>query len=448
MGNYANLYREKLRTADEAVKVVKSGDMVSYSHFAMSPPALDEALAKRAGELKDVTVKGVCPLFVPKVALADPVNRPFSYISGFFSPYDRKLAEKGLCHYIPNNYGQTPYIARNKISRPSNVLMIMTTAMDENGYFNFGAACSEIRALCEVADFIIVEVNENAPWAMGGEQETIHISEVDYITEYSAPLPTIPADIPASEADKKIAALISEEIRDGCCLQFGIGGMPGAIGKLIADSDLRHLGIHSEMMADCYLDLFEKGIVTGARKQIDKGKMVYTFAMGSQRLFDFINRNPTCATYSVDLSNTPERIALNDNMIAVNNAVEIDLWSQVNSESSGIKHISGTGGQLDFVLGAQKSKGGKAFLCMSSTQGKGEARRSRIVPYLSRGSAVTVPRSCVSHVVTEFGIVNLMGRSTYERAEMLISIAHPDFRDELIKAASEQKIWTKSNRLR
>jgi acyl-CoA hydrolase len=202
------------------------------------------------------------------------------------------------------------------------------------------------------------------------------------------------------------------------------------------------------MMADCYLDLFEKGIVTGARKQIDKGKMVYTFAMGSQRLFDFINRNPTCATYSVDLSNTPERIALNDNMIAVNNAVEIDLWSQVNSESSGIKHISGTGGQLDFVLGAQKSKGGKAFLCMSSTQGKGEARRSRIVPYLSRGSAVTVPRSCVSHVVTEFGIVNLMGRSTYERAEMLISIAHPDFRDELIKAASEQKIWTKSNRLR
>ncbi len=445
MTNYAQDYKNKLRTPDDAVKIVKTGDLVCYSQFAMTPPALDEALARRAGDLSDVTVKGVCPLFEPQVATAGTDS--FTYFSCFFSPIDRRLAERGLCYYSPNNYGWTPVHAQRKYSKPANVMMVMTTPMDEHGFFNFGTSCSDIRVLCDMADLIIIEVNDQAPWALGGEQESIHISKVDYIVEHSAPLPTIPSEVPASEADKKIAAMLIEEIEDGACLQFGIGGMPGVIGKLIANSDLKNLGIHSEMMADCFIDLFEKGIVTGANKNIDKYKMTYTFAMGSQRLYDFIDKNPACAIYPVDKTNSPERIALNDKQIAINNGVEIDLWGQVSSESSGFKHISGTGGQLDFTLGAEKSKDGKAFICMSSTKGIGEKRVSRIVPWLSPGTAVTVPRSAVTNVATEYGIANIAGKPTYERAKMLIGIAHPDFRDELIAAAAKQKIWRRTNKI-
>ncbi len=444
MGTYMNEYQNKLRTPDEAVQIVKSGDYISYSHFAMTPPALDEALAKRAGELKDVKVKGVCPLMLPKVA-TDP--RSFTYYSGFFSPVDRKLREKGLAYFIPSNYGNTPLMARQGYSNRTDVLMIMTTPMDNNGYFNFGPACSEIRALADISDQIIVEVNENAPWCFGGEQETIHISEVDYIVEHSGPLPAIPGDIPASEIDKKIAALIAEEIEDGACLQLGIGAMPGMIGKILANSDLKDLGVQSEMMADCFIDMFEKGIITGRNKRIDRDKMTYTFALGSQRLYDFLNRNPACAILPVDMTNQPARIAMNDKVVAVNNAVEIDLYGQVNSESSGMKHISGTGGQLDFTCGATLSKGGKAFICMSSTKVVDGQTLSRIVPWLAPGSAVTVPKTWVSRVVTENGIANLMGKPDWVRAEMLIEIAHPDFQDDLVKTAKEQGIWTRTNKI-
>ncbi len=444
MSIYMSEYKNKLTTPEEAVKIVKSGDNISYSHFAMTPPALDEALANRAGELKDVKVKGVCPLIVPKVATAP---QSFMYYSGFFSPVDRKLREKGLCYFTPSNYGNTPLMARKGYSDPSDVLMIMTTSMDNYGYFNFGPACSEARALADVADKIIVQVNENVPWCLGGEQETIHISEVDYIVERSGPIPAIPGALPPNDVDQKIAALIAEEIEDGACLQLGIGAMPGMIGRILADSDLKDLGVQSEMMADCFIDMFEKGIITGKKKNIDRDKMTYTFALGSQRLYDFLDRNPACAILPVNLTNQPARIAMNDNAVAVNNAVEIDLYGQVNSESSGMKHISGTGGQLDFTCGAFLSRGGKAFICMSSTKEVDGQTQSRIVPWLTPGSAVTVPKTWVSRVVTEYGIANLMGQPDWIRAEMLIGIAHPDFKDELVKAAQEQGIWTRTNKI-
>jgi acyl-CoA hydrolase len=223
--------------------------------------------------------------------------------------------------------------------------------------------------------------------------------------------------------------------------------MPNTIGKLIGESNLKNLGIHSEMMSDCFLDLYEKGIVNGSKKNIDKYKMTYTFALGSQRLFDFMNNNPACATFPVDTTNSPERIALNDNQVSINNAVELDLYGQVSSETNGTRQISGTGGQLDFVLGAGKSQGGRAFICLSSTKMLDGQKVSRIVPSLGPCSIVTVPRSLTPRIITEYGIVNPIGKSTWRRAEMFIEIAHPDFRDGLIEAATEQGIWTRTNRI-
>ncbi len=447
MGVYSDLYASKLRTADEAVKAVQSKQWVWYSHFAMGPRALDEALARRAGELTGVNVKGVCLMYEPELVKVDPEQKSFLYHSGHMSGHERHLGDQELAYYIPGNYGQCPGNTRSGNMYPPQIAMIMTTPMNEHGYFNFGTSCSYAKTICDMADVVILEVNPNAPWCLGGEQECIHISEVDYIVEHESPMAVIPSEFTVTEAEKKIAALLIEELEDEACLQFGIGALPSMIGKMIADTDLKNLGIHSEMMADCFIDLAEAGIVNGKMKSIDQRKITYTFALGSQRLYDYIDNNPRCATYPVDITNDPDIIARNDKVISINNAVEIDLYSQINSESSGFRNISGTGGQLDFTIGAMKSKGGKPFICLSSTKKQGDKTVSRIVPYFRPGSIITVPRTYAPYIVTEYGIANMMGKSTYRRAELLIDIAHPDFRDDLIKAAKEQRIWTRTNKI-
>jgi len=381
MGVYSNLYTSKLRTADEAVKTVKSNQWVWYGHFAMGPRALDQALADRAGDLTGVNVKGVCLLYEPEIVKADPEQKSFLYHSGHMSGHERHMGDHDLAYYIPGNYGQCPGNTRAGNMYPPQVAMIMTAPMNEHGYFNFGPSCSYAKTICDMADVVILEVNPNVPWCLGGEQESIHISDVDYIVEHESPLAVFPSEFPVSEAEKIIASILIEQIEDGACLQFGIGAMPSMIGKMIADTDLKNLGIHSEMMADCFIDLAEKGIVNGKMKNIDQGKITYTFALGSQRLYDYINNNPRCATYPVDITNNPNIIAANDKVIAINNAVEIDLYSQINSESSGFRNISGTGGQLDFTIGAMRSKGGKPFICISSTKKRGDKTVSRIVPH-------------------------------------------------------------------
>ena len=320
--------------------------------------------------------------------------------------------------------------------------------MDKHGYFNHGTSNSMTPAFCDAAKIIIAEVNESVPKCLGGNGESIHISQIDYIVEGdNKPLIQLP-ELPITDVDNQVAELVMEEMEDGACIQLGIGAMPNAIGAMIAKSDLKDLGVHTEMLVDSYVDMYEAGRITGRRKQLDKGQMVYTFAMGSNKLYDFLDENPVCATFPVSYTNNPFVIGQNDKVIAINNAIEIDLYGQACAESSGVRHISGTGGQLDFIFGSYKSRGGKGLVCLSSTiTGKNGELISRIKPVLAPGGIVTDPRSINFYVVTEYGKAMLKGKSTWQRAEALINIAHPQFREELIKEAQTMKIWRKSNKL-
>ena len=443
---YIDEYTKKLVKPEEAVKVVRSGDWVEYGQFAVQAVVLDRALAARKGELRDVKIRATTRAFgIPEVVKADPTAEHFAYHNLHFSGIDRKLHDQGLCWFVPILYHEVPRYYRENCEL--DVAMLPVAPMDRHGFFNFSLSNSHARAICDKAKTVIVEVNPNLPVCLGGKEEAIHISEVDLITEADWKIPELPSAQP-SEVDRKIATLIMDELEDGSCIQLGIGGMPNAVGSMIARSDLKDLGIHTEMFCDSMVEMAEAGRLTGSRKATDRGKIVYTFCLGTRTSYEFLDRNPMCASYPVNYTNDPFVIAQNDRFVAINNCVEIDLFGQVCSESSGTRHISGTGGQVDFTYGAYRSKGGKAFLCLSSTFDKKGTTVSRIKPLLTEGAIVTDPRALVSYVVTEFGIVNLKGKSTWERAEALISIAHPDFRDELVRDAEKMGIWKRGNRAR
>jgi butyryl-CoA:acetate CoA-transferase len=440
---YQEEYRRKLVTADEAVREVKSGDWVEYGAFAGQVVELDKALARRRDELFDVKIRGTSRMGTPEVVAVDPENEHFTYNSTHLGAAERALADKHLCWHLPVLYHEQPRYYRDHV--PTNVVFLAVPPMDEWGYFNFGPQVSHAMALCESADTIILEVNPNMPKCYGGFQESVHISKVSKITEANWTLPELPPIVP-SETDKKIARLIMDRLEDGDCLQLGIGGMPNAVGAMIAQSDLKDLGIHTEMFVDSFVDMIEAGRVTGARKNIDKYKVVCTFALGGRATYDFINNNPQVAFYPVDYTNDPFVVSRNDRVVAVNNCVEVDILGQICSESAGTRQISGTGGQLDFTYGAYRSKGGRAFICMSSAYTKKGELASRIKPTLTPGAVVTVPRTMVHFLVTEHGVVDLKGRTFWERAEAIISIAHPDFRDELIAEAEKLGVWRRSNK--
>lgn len=446
MFDYQIQYKKKLRTAEEAVKVVKSNDVIFIGEFIAVPEALEEALAMRANELENVNLRAVTLSKPLKTVAADPKRDHFIYDDWHFGGMARKIQSKGLASYIPLTYHQGPRLIHKYCD--VDVCFVMVGPMDSQGFFSFGTVNSLTMAHCDKAKTIIVEVNNNAPNTLGGNQEKIHISQVDYIVEGAHnPLIEVKA-APPTEVDKGIADLVMKEIEDGACLQLGIGALPNVVGKLIAESDLKDLGVHTEMLVDAYVDMYRAGRITGLNKNIDKGKMVYTFAMGTKDLYDFLDNNAMCASYPVSYTNDPRVVALNDKVIAINNALEVDLFSQVASESNGFRQISGTGGQFDFIFGAFNSKGGKGLICISSTFTDKEGKvHSRIVPTLSPGTIVTVPRSITQYVVTEYGTAQMKGKSTWQRAEALIEIAHPDFRDELIKQAKEMNIWVKSNKI-
>ncbi|WP_088227266.1 acetyl-CoA hydrolase/transferase C-terminal domain-containing protein [Desulfosporosinus sp. FKB] len=445
--DYKSEYLNKLVSADEAVKVVKSGDLVHYGEFMMASHILDAALAKRRGELEGVNIRTVTCPFMPQTVINDPERKHFIYNDWHFSGTSRKLHDKNLCNYIPLNYHEGPSIF-DRGWVPVDVALIKVTPPDQHGFVNVGTSNSITHAFCDAAKTVVAEINESVPRCLGGTRETLHVSEIDYFVEGdNRPLIQLPKT-PISDVDKAIAQIVLEQIEDGACLQLGIGAMPNVVGAMIAQSDLKDLGVHTEMLVDSFVDMYEAGRITGLRKQLDKGKMVYTFAMGTNKLYDFLNSNPICASYPVDYTNDPDVICQNDNMICINNAIEVDLYGQAASETSGIRQISGTGGQLDFIYGSFKSKGGKGLICLSSTFRDKEGNlQSRIKPTLTPGSIVTVPRSINYYVITEYGIAMLKGKSTWQRAEALINIAHPDFREKLIKEADAQKIWVRSNKI-
>lgn len=444
--DYTKEYAAKLRTADEAVKCIKSGDWVDFGLASNVPDLLDEALAKRAGELVDVKIRGGLSLKPVKVAEADPEGSGLIYNSWHFSGYERAYYDKGLCSYIPMTYRNKPEFYRRYLD--VDVACVSVAPMNKHGWFNLGTSVSATSAILDKAKIVILEVNENMPWAMGGHDEIIHISDVDFIVEGPhGPLPQLlPTEV--TKTDEAVAALITERIRDGSVIQLGIGGMPNAVGKMIAQSDLKDLGMHTEMVCDAYVDMYKAGKLTNKKKAFDRNKGVWAICLGTQELFDWIDENPGLAACPVDYVNSPEVMSAHDRLVSINNCVEVDLFGQTCSESSGIRQLSGSGGQLDFLTGAFMSKGGQGFICMSSTyfDKKAGRRKSRIVPTLAPGGIVTDPRSQAFCLVTEWGIVNLAGRTTWERAELVISIAHPDFREELIKEAEKMKIWKRTNK--
>ncbi|WP_312353394.1 acetyl-CoA hydrolase/transferase family protein [Aminipila sp.] len=443
--DFRNEYKNKLRTPEEAVEVVKSGDWIDVSVSLGFPSLLDSALAKRKEELTEVKVRGYLVLQPIQMIEQDPERKHFIYNSWHCSGYERKLCDRGLCNYIPMIYRNVAEYYRRYLT--VNVAMMAVTPMDNHGYFNFSVNNATARATMDAADVIILEVNENLPRVFGGREEMIHISEVDFIVEGThEPLPTLSAP-PVTENDHKIAKYIVEKMVDGSTVQLGIGGMPNAVGKMIADSDLKELGMHTELMVDAYLDMYKKGKLTNRKKNIDADKGIFGFALGSQELYDWARENPGLVTYPINYTNAPEIIGQLDNFVSINNCIAVDLYGQICSESAGTRHISGTGGQLDFLTGAFMSKGGKAFICMTSSfTDKDGQIKSRFYPTFSKGDIVTNPRSQGFYLVTEYGMINLAGRSTWEKAEMIISLAHPEHREQLIQAAEKQKIWIKSNK--
>lgn len=441
-------YQQKLVSAEFAASLVKSHYWIDYGELTGQTVDFDQALARRAQELENVNISALLPPYKPQVMEADPLGKSFIWNSWHFSKWERTAAQQQRAvYYAPIRYSELPRYVRENVE-PIDISVRQVSPMDEHGFFNFGPQNSHSKAVCERARIVIVEVNQNQPRCLGGYHEAVHISEVDYIIEGSNPkLPELPPG-QVTPVDEKVAGYIVNELRDGCCLQLGIGPMPLSVGKLIAQSDLKDMGCHTEMLVDSYVDMVEAGKINGRYKTTDPGKLTYTFALGTKRLYEFLHNNPMCSSYPVDYTNNVRIASANDNLISINNALEVDIYGQVCSESVGTRHISGTGGQLDFVLAAYESRGGKSFLCLPSTYTDGDGKvKSRIVPTLTPGAIVTDPRTVAQYIVTEYGLFNLKGKTTWQRAEGLINLAHPDFRDDLIKAAQKQNIWRRSNKI-
>ena len=437
-------YARKCITAEKAAKLVKSGDWLDYSMAHGMPVAFDEALAKRKNELQGVRIRGLMSLQPLAVVTEDPNQEAFSYASWHFSGQERRWAQEGRCDYIPMAYQNKPEIYRKCLD--VNVAVISTAPMDAHGYFNFSLINSATMAITEAAKIVIVEINEALPRTLGGFEECIHLRNVDYIIEGGNQPPVTLTPAQPDEVDMRIAEHIVSQMRDGSVVQLGIGGIPNSVGLMIAHSELKDLGMHTEMLGDAYLAMYRNGKLTNARKDIDRHKGVWSFCSGTQELYDWVADNPGLASCPVNYTNSPDMMGRNRNLVTINCCLEADFYGQVSSESSSTRQISGTGGQLDFVNGSFISDGGKSFICMASTytdKNTGEIK-SRILPALPQGEIVTAPRSQIHQLVTEWGCTILAGRSMKDRCERIISLAHPAFRDGLMREAEKLGLLRRS----
>ena len=438
-------YAKKLVSADEAVRLVKSGNWVDYGQTCCFPEALDEALSRRRDELRDVNVRCAIAMKPIQIVEQDPEQQAFTYNAWHFSALDRRYGDQGRAFYSPMAFRDCGSYYRRGYA-PVNVAMISVPPMDSHGNFSYNLTNCCTQEMLDAADHIILEVNEHLPVVYGMENDHIHISEVDYVVEGHRSACLAPCAAP-TEIDQRIAAHILPCLYDGITLQIGIGGMPNALATLIADSDLKDLGMHTELMSDGYLKLYQSGKITNKKKQLHPGKGVFSICTGSQELYDFLDHNLDILSAPIAYVNAPSTIRQLDHFVSINACIAADLYGQVCSETSGTRHISGTGGQLDFVTGTYMAQHGQAFLAMSSTyRDRQGALHSRIIPHFTGGDVITTPRTQTPTLVTEYGMARMSGLSSWQRAEALIAIAHPDFREELIAAAEAQHIWRRSNK--
>ncbi|MFR9603656.1 MAG: acetyl-CoA hydrolase/transferase C-terminal domain-containing protein [Rikenellaceae bacterium] len=420
----------KFVTAAEAVKAIKSGDHIHLSSVASAPQCLIQAMCERGanGELRDVHIhhlhtEGPAPYADPKF------EGVFQLDSFFVGANVRKETQSGHADYIPVFLSETQKLYRSG-AVPCNVAMIQVSTPDKHGYVSLGTSVDATLAAVETAQTVIAVVNKFVPRSFGDAM--IHSSRINLFVEEDTPLEEAHFSTP-SDVEVAIGKHCAALIEDGATLQMGIGAIPNAVLSQLTGH--KNLGIHTEMFADGVLPLVEAGVINGAAKNIDKGMMVSTFLMGSQKVYDFIDDNPGVRMMDVGYTNDPYIIAKNDRVTAINSALQVDITGQVCADSLGTRFYSGVGGQVDFVYGASLSKGGKAMIAMPSITNKGV---SKIAPVLNSGAGVVTTRSHIHHFVTEFGAVDLYGKSLQERARLLISIAHPSAQEELDRAAFER----------
>lgn len=424
MNRYREMYAQKLVSPEEAVKVIESNDDIWFPVGGGEPQLLPKALLERRQSLSGVNINQILP--IKPTYFKQEYSNNIRHNSWFCSGASRPAVNEGWGEFIPNYFHEIPKLLT--LYRKANVAMATVSPMDRHGYFSLSIGVDYIKAAIAKADKVILEVNPNAPRTLGNG--FVHISKATCIVECSDPLPalTIP---PVTEVEEAIGGYVAELIEDGSTLQIGFGGIPNAVTKALMNK--KGLGIYTEMVTDGMVDLLESGAVTNKNKTFHPGKIIGTFALGTKRLYEFLDDNPLVEMHPVSYTNDPYNIAKNDNMIAINASIEVDLTGQACSESIGTKQWSGTGGQADFFRGANMSSGGKGFVTLAATAKSGTV--SRIVPKLTPGAVVTTSRNDVDYVVTEFGVAKLRGKTVRERATALIAIAHPDFRAELMESA-------------
>ena len=430
--NWEETYRCRVRTADEAVKTIQSRHHVWIHAGCNNPEELVRAMVARAGELEGVTVShlltfGCADYVEPRYA------RSFRHCSLFTGPNVREAVNDGRADYVPVFLSEVPRLIDTG-RLPVDVALIHVSPPDEHGFCSYGVGVECTKAAAEKAGAVVALVNRRMPRSLG--DAFIHVSRLTHVVEVDRPVLELPRSEGVSDVARAIGANVAELIEDGATLQMGIGEIPDAV--LLFLGEKRDLGIHTEMFSDGVVGLFERGVITGNAKTLHRGKIVASFVLGSKRTFDFLDNNPFVEFHPSDYVNDPFIIARNEKMVAINSALSVDLTGQVCAESMGPRIYSGFGGQVDFIRGAARSKGGRPIIALPSTARGGAV--SRIVGVLEEGSGVVTTRADVHHVVTEHGIAHLFGKSLRERAQELIAIAEPAFREELRAAARRRKL--------